>query len=229
MNIKRTITAVILAVAVITPSALAVSFTDTRGHWAEDTISTLADKGIVSGVSATEFNPDGTVTRAEFLRMALGTMKVENVKYREGECLDVKNDAWYADTVQTGLECGIIPDAMIKDCSIEIKEEGSDTRAVYHGSFNAEAPITREEMAYVAEAAYTYSLEKGALKTMKYPKDLDFDDTSSISVWAIDGVRHAYSDSIISGMGDGTFAPKSTATRAQAAVIINNILNKAVN
>lgn len=228
MNIKRTVTALILAVVAITPTALAASFTDTKGHWAEDVINNLADNGVVNGVSATEFNPDGTVTRAEFLRMALGAAGIETAKYRDGDCLDVKKGAWYGDTVQTGLDRGLIPDAMIEDFDVEVVTDGDSTRAVYQGSFNAETPITREEMAYLAEAAYLYSQKKGALDKIAYPRDLGFDDTAAISAWAMDGVRHAYCDELIAGMGDGTFAPRNTATRAQAAVIINNILEKAV-
>ena len=55
-------------------SASAAEFNDIKGHWAEDVINELADKDIIHGVSDTEFNPDGTVTRAEFLKMALGTV-----------------------------------------------------------------------------------------------------------------------------------------------------------
>ena len=47
------------------------TFTDIQGHWAEDVIKTLAENGKVSGVGDGKFNPDGTVTRAEFLKMAM--------------------------------------------------------------------------------------------------------------------------------------------------------------
>ena len=47
------------------------TFTDIQGHWAEDVIKTLAENDKVSGVGDGKFNPDGTVTRAEFLKMAM--------------------------------------------------------------------------------------------------------------------------------------------------------------
>lgn len=226
MNIKKTITALILAVAVITPSALAANFTDTRGHWAEGIINNLADRGIVSGVSDTEFNPDGIVTRAEFYRMALGVVNIEETQYREGECFEVKASDWYANTIQTALDKGLIPDAMISDFSVRVESDENSAKAVYGGSFNATTPITREEMAYVSQSVYQYSLGEGGLDKLEMPVDLDFDDTSKISIWAMDGVKHAYVNGLISGMGDGTFRPHETATRAQAASIITNLLNK---
>ena len=227
MNIKRTITAVILAVAAITPSALAASFTDTRGHWAENIINELADKGVVNGISATEFNPDGTVTRAEFLRMSLSAAGIAtDVPYRDGECLDVRADAWYAPTVQSALDKGLIPENMIDGFSVEVVTGEDSAKAVYSGSFNAETPVTREEMAYLAQAALQYGTSYDAADDLSTPTDLSFSDLYAISSWAIDGVRHAYANSLITGMDDNTFRPRETATRAQAAVIIRNILNR---
>ncbi|MBQ6531262.1 MAG: S-layer homology domain-containing protein [Clostridia bacterium] len=227
MNIKRTITAVILAVAAVTPSALAAGFADTRGHWAEDIINELADKGVVNGISATEFNPDGTVTRAEFLRMALSAAGIEtDVAYRSGECLDVRGDAWYAPTVQSALDKGLIPENMIDGYSVEVVADENSAKALYSGSFNAETAVTREEMAYLAQAALQYSTGYDDADSLSTPDDLSFGDVYAISAWAIDGVRHAYANSLISGMDDNTFRPRETATRAQAAVIIRNILNR---
>lgn len=226
MNIKKTITALMLAVAVITPSALAATFTDTRGHWAESIIDNLADKGVVSGVSATEFNPDGTVTRAEFFRMALGAVNIEETQYREGECLDVKASDWYANTIQTALDRGLVPEAMISGYDVQVVSDEDSAKAVYTGSLNAATPITREEMAYITMSVYQYSLGEDGLDKLEMPVDLDFDDTAKISAWAMDGVKHAYANELVAGMGDGTFQPHGTATRAQAAAIITNLLNK---
>ena len=226
MNVKKTITALIIVVAAAAPAALAANFADTRGHWAESIIDNLAAKGIVSGVSDTEFNPDGTVTRAEFYRMAMGAVNIEESKYREGECLDVKPTAWYANTVQTALDRGLVPADMVDNYSVKVETGEGGAKAVYSGTFNAETPITREEMAYVTMSVYQYSLGEDGLDKLEMPIDLGFADVAAISPWAMDGVKHAYANNLIYGMDDGTFAPKSTATRAQAASIITNLLNK---
>ena len=226
MNIKKTITALIIAIAVITPSALAAGFTDTRGHWAESIINEIADLGIVSGVSDTEFNPDGTVTRAEFYRMAMGAAKVDTVPYREGECLDVKSTDWFAPTIQSALDKGLIPDAMIENFSVELISDEESSKAVYSGSFNGNTPITREEMAYVAMSLFQYGMGTDGPDRLEMPTDMFFSDVSAISVWAIDGVKQASANGIVNGMDDGTFRPHETATRAQAAAIIKNMLTR---
>ena len=46
-------------------------FSDIDGHWAESHIKTLADKKMVDGIGDGKFNPNGAVTRAEFLKMVM--------------------------------------------------------------------------------------------------------------------------------------------------------------
>ena len=46
------------------PSALAASFADTRGHWAEDAISRWSDRGVIQGHNG-DFEPDSPITRAD--------------------------------------------------------------------------------------------------------------------------------------------------------------------
>lgn len=222
---KITAAAIVLSLTLIS-SASAANFSDTRGHWAEEVISDLAARGIVSGVSATRFNPDGTVTRAEFLRMALGAAGIDGVEYREGECLDVKSGDWYADTIQSALDCGIIPEAMIENYSVEIVSDDESSRAVFRGAFSADTPITREEMAYIAQAAFQYNIDADKADLLSTPVDLSFADVYAFSSWAIDAVRHAYANSLVTGMEDGTFRPRETATRAQASVIVNNMIRE---
>ena len=81
MNIKKVVAAALILSSMTAVSASAAEFNDIKGHWAEDVINELADKDIIHGVSDTEFNPDGTVTRAEFLKMALGTVGIADVPY----------------------------------------------------------------------------------------------------------------------------------------------------
>ena len=53
-----------------------------------------------------------------------------------------------------------------------------------------------------------------------------FTDRDEISGWAFESVDIAATAGIISGMGDGRFAPAESATRAQAASMINRLLLK---
>ena len=226
MKLKRLTAAVILSSIAIASTVSAADFADTKGHWAENIINKLADAGIVHGISDTEFNPDGTVTRAEFLKMALGAADIEETEYRKGECLDVITSDWFAPCVQSALDRGLIPEGMISGYSVEIVEGEDGSKAVYGGQFNGNTPIKREEMAYITQSVYQYSLGEGSLANLETPVDIPFDDVNRVSLWALDGVRYAYTNGLIFGMEDGTFRPQDTATRAQAAAIISNLLGK---
>ena len=56
--------------------------------------------------------------------------------------------------------------------------------------------------------------------------DLNFTDAESIASYARAAVSALSGYAIISGMGDGSFAPTAVCTRAQAAVLIYNALRK---
>ena len=227
MKLRKIIAAVATAAMMLTSlSASAASFTDISDHWAENTIIELADKGIVNGVSATEFNPDGTVTRAEFLKMAMEAMDINTVAVRNGECLDAKGGDWYAPYLQSALDKGLIPDNMVAGYNLDVKRQEDGTiKAIYSGAFNGYIPILREEMAVIAQYMYQYTRNANTMKNMKPGEDLPFTDADSISGWAREAVKLAYAQNFIDGMGDGTFAPKAAMTRAEAATIISRMIN----
>ena len=227
MKLKKIIAAAMTAVmaASAAMSAFAASFTDISGHWAENTIIKLADKGIVNGVSATEFNPDGTVTRAEFLKMTMEAMGIGTVTVRNGECLDAKSTDWYAPYLQSALDKGLIPDNMIAGYNLDVKRQEDGTiKAIYSGAFNGYIPIMREEMAVIAQYMYQYTRNANTMKSMKAGADLPFSDADNISGWAHEAVKLAYAQGFIDGMGNGMFEPKTAMTRAEAATIISRMI-----
>ncbi len=226
MKFKRVIAAAAVIAAAFSQTAFAAEFNDIKGHWAEEPISILADKGIVSGLSETEFNPDGIVTRAEFLRMIMMVMEIKTNDYRSGECLEVPKNAWYAVYVQGALDKGLIPAEMIENYDVKVVNSDGETRAIYSGKFNSESPIKREEIAALTQTAYQYWTNIDTMQGTNYSDDIDFMDLGSASRWALPYIRLAYAQGFISGMGDGNFRPLATATRAQAAVVINKVLNK---
>ena len=95
MNMKKVVAVTLILSSMTAVSASAAEFNDIKGHWAEDVIKTLAENDKVSGVGDGKFNPDGTVTRAEFLKMAMDSFGIVGHAYRDGECLDATNDDWY--------------------------------------------------------------------------------------------------------------------------------------
>lgn len=82
------------------------------------------------------------------------------------------------------------------------------------GKFGPGDSITREQMCQIM---YTYSKVMGI--TLKTSSVNDFSDIGSVSAWAQTAVRAIQSAGIISGVGNNTFAPKKTSTRAEVAQV----------
>lgn len=78
------------------------------------------------------------------------------------------------------------------------------------GCFGTEEPISRQDMAVMLFRACNMTAQKGEA----------FSDDGAISPYAKDAVYTMRTKGIISGMGDGSFAPLAFANRAQAAQII---------
>lgn len=228
----RKITALVLAALVsVSTSASAADFYDVKGHWAEAAINNLADKGIVSGVDTNEFSPDGIVTRAQYLKMIMEVLDIGAGEFRQGECLEARQDMWYASYLQKALDCGLIPDEMIFSCKktvdYTVDENGNATysKVIYSGAFNGDLPITREEMAVLTQFCYQYSRTVLTNSVGGVQKTVKFNDEAEFSEWAKNSIKQAASYGFIAGMEDGCFYPKSTATRAEAATIIERVMN----
>ena len=178
-----------------------VNFTDVEGHWGKDYIVPLAEKGIIKGKSATTFEPDSNITRAEFLTLALN---VGGITAEAGESYaDVAAGAWFANTVATAKKLNLIDSNMVAD-----------------NNFFPDRNITREEM--TAVIVRLYESKKGTAAAGDVSK---FSDNASFSAWASDSIGKAVSLGVVTGNPDGTFNAVGNATRAEAAVIFSRLLN----
>ena len=165
--------------------------------WAEEAILYLEGKDIVSGKEQGKFYPNDLVTRAEFTKMIVSALGVQ-VTGDESGFVDVASGAWYAPYISAAKNAGLVM--------------GDE-----ENRFNPDTKISREDMAAILYRACGID-DTGA--------ELDFTDRDEISGYAAEAVGCFYSYGIISGVGDGRFAPKENATRAQAAVMIYNVLTK---
>ena len=178
-------------------------FTDISGHWAEEDIVKMAEKGVIKGISETQFAPESTVTRAEFLTLVIRALNANQASEFTDMYADVSPTDWYARTVQTAKNIGIIVPDMTPD-----------------NALNPTAPITREEMASVIVRAYE-AKSKLAAPTASVST---FSDKDEISHWALRYVEGACGLKILTGVSKTSFSPKGVATRAQAATIICRFL-----
>ena len=133
------------------------------------------------------------------------------------------------------LDKDIIPKEMIENCNVTkvtktLAEATDDKKAVttdvnvYTGKFDGDKPITREEMAAIAVRCKNYKMRRLTDwdNERRYPI-FSFKDSDEIDEKYISDVVEAYNLNYIDGMEDGRFAPKENLTRAQAAVVMNNL------
>lgn len=182
-----------------------VSFKDIASveAWAGREISVVAAKGAIEGKSEGQFAPKDKVTRAEFAKMLIRALDLENGSATEGFA-DVDSAAWYAPYVAAAAQLKII-------------NGRSDTK------FDPNATITRAEMATMIARALKVS--QGASNVADVNAALkDFADAGKINASLKDGVAFAATHKIVVGNA-GKFLPNNNATRAEAAVIIYRALN----
>ncbi len=81
-------------------SALPV-FSDIQNHWASDFIAALATQGVVGGFSDGTFQPDATMTRAQYAALLARSFDLERMaKQPAASFTDVPAHLWAADAIQ---------------------------------------------------------------------------------------------------------------------------------
>ncbi len=173
-------------------------FKDISSHWAKSYITELVNAGIIKGMTATEFQPDGNLTRAQFLTLLSKISGNDDVSVAPAASFgDVAKGSWYYDCVNWGVANGIV-------------------KGMGDGSFAPDANVSREQMCVMLNNYYTY---KG-IQWENAEAELSFSDKKLVSDWALASVKKVVSEGIMSGRTDGSFDPLGKATRAEAAKII---------
>jgi hypothetical protein len=186
-----------------------VPLTDLQQHaWAIPEVQHLYSKGIIAGMSDTRFEPQGELTRAQFLQMLVKGIGKTNHTDSSAKPLptDVKSDRWYADAVRAGLAMNIV-----------------QGRA--DGTFGANDRISREDMAVMLDRAME-AAERNNNSTTISAAQMKFRDQADIHEYAKDAVASMVQLGILKGLPDSTFAPKQTANRAQGAVAVARLLEQ---
>ena len=157
---------------------------------------------------------------------------------------DVETGSWYEAAVNAMVEAGLMqgignnmfqPFGTVTRATmwtILARMDGVDTEggsswyekaqawAVAEGvsdGTNPEAVVTREQ---IAAMLYRYAGSPAAENA------LDFADSGDISDWAADAMAWAVAEGILTGTPGGKLNPQGTATRAEAAVMLQRILQK---
>ena len=181
-------------------------FTDVpEGAWYHDYVYDLVYRGVVNGMTATTYEPEGKLTRAQFVKLlACSLADAETLKTYEGKHPFKDSEGHWAEAYI----------AWAKDKGI--------VEGVSATEFDPEAPITREQMATIFGR---YALKQG----IELPKSDNaagsFPDADKISEYAREFVELMRIAGILNGYEDGTFRPQGNATRAEAAKLFSLFLS----
>jgi len=180
---------------------LYAKYTDLKTNaWYRTFVEFMLEKGYMSGMSETAFQPNGTITRAQLVTILYHMEGSPEVTVSHVPFTDVKADAWYGTPVIWAASRGIVS-------------------GVGNDMFAPNKAITREQLATIL---WNYN---GAIGSQKSNID-GYKDSGRISSYAVNAVNWAVGSGIISGFSDGTLVPSGTATRAQTTAMIYNYIKE---
>lgn len=189
--------ALILAFSV-TAFAAGVVYTDVDGHWAEATIDRAAAEGL-DMLTGDKFYPDDAITREEFSYMVSWAFGLETAA-KDITFKDVPASDPYREAILKGVYSDIL----------------HGRSASY---FDPKTNITRQEACVIFDQMLPLY---GVPATGVVEK---FKDYSDISSWALDAVGTIASAGYIVGYPDNTVRPLNNITKAEALIMIMNIVD----
>ncbi|MGG2197868.1 S-layer homology domain-containing protein [Paenibacillus validus] len=198
---RKTIVTSSIALSLLFGSSVASAeptFTDLNStHWAYKSVAGLAAKNVISGYQDGSYKPDSTITRAELAVILTKVTGLEAKAINKTSYSDVKPTDWFAPYVE----------AVRNYMGAYVSKE---TGVVVYAPDRA---TTREEIASAIVMAKGFK-----------PKDVkvldSYHDTRDIAASRLNHLAAAVENGIISGYDDQSIRPKSSVTRAEAAVII---------
>ena len=164
--------------------------------WYRDAVQYAYDNGLMTGVSATEFAPEATTTRAMIVSILA---RLENVTSAESAGFADVNDEWYATAVNWAASVGVVS-------------------GTGDGNFSPNAAITREQLAAML---MNYAAYKGEDVSARADLSAYSDQPSA---WAEETMSWAVAEGLLTGVTADELQPQGNATRAQVAAILQRYL-----
>ncbi|MCD7853215.1 MAG: S-layer homology domain-containing protein [Oscillospiraceae bacterium] len=199
----------------------ASSFSDVvSGHWAYNYVEYCYGQGIVEGVGNGKFDPDATLTRAQFITM-MGRATYES----EVQAQTTSSDSWYSGYVRYLSNKGYLDGIATDETSLNQGMPRQEmAQLLYNLCDNGEIVVGLYSSEYEGEV--TVSGVSINVDMMDY-----ISDANSIGSQYKDAVEYCYYVGLLMGFEDGSFQPNGTVTRAQACAVVNraDYWNNALN
>ena len=183
----------------VVPASAASMFTDVEGHWAKDTIISLASKGIINGKGNGIYDPQGTVTRAEFMKLLVCALGEEDsaAKLGKNALADVNESDWFYAYIASGINNGVL-----------------NVSDLNKSQFAPNEGMTRGNVAiWMTNGLGISSNEVCTFSDVTLPAEKE-------------AVATASAEGLVAGYDDNTYRPGNTLTRAEAAVIVERVMKK---
>lgn len=180
---------------------VAFEFSDMRGHWASQNVKNLYEAGIVTGISETEFGPNLSMRRGDFVLMLYRAAGEPEGSASSG-FTDVPDEAYFAKAVAWAASNGI-------------------TQGRGDGTFAPYDTLSRQEgftFLYRALKALGVSYTDGDTALLD-----SFPDGADVSDWARTPTATLISMGVVSGSGDGLH-PFNSLTRAEMAKLLDTAM-----
>ncbi|WP_282937182.1 fibronectin type III domain-containing protein [Paenibacillus sp. RC67] len=184
---------VIPNVTLASSSAASAAPADTQGHWAQMQWDNWKDMDFIQGYEDGSLHPDATISRAEFIAImnrVYGFERKADISFT-----DVKSGDWFYDDIAKAKAAGYIT-------------------GYEDGTIKPNAPITRQEVAFIMEALMKSGKDK-------IDPSLAFDDENTISAWSKKAVQAVIAAGLMNGYPDHTFRPANPITRSEAVVTVD--------
>ena len=173
----------------------AMAFTDTEGHWAQDSIQKWSEEyHIIQGYEDGTFHPDNSITRGAFAGIMDRFLQFQSISGRET----------FSDTAGSYWE-----DAILKLHAAGVYL-GTDGKAL------AGNTITRQQAVTMIARAFHIDAET---------IDLSYSDAALIAEYARPAVAEMTAQGYLNDSWDGNFRPTDPITRAEIINILSNMIN----
>ena len=179
------------------------TFSDIAEHKNKTAIESLASRGIINGKSEKMFEPDATMTRAEFATIVVNALNLPGNS--EKKFSDVNSSDWFFSYVNTAYAFGIV-------------------NGISETEFNPNGTITREEAAVMLTRAVAYGGVDTEIDVFEARNILaQFFDYVKASDWAISSLAFSVREGIVSDEVM-EIKPKEDVKRGEIAQMIYNML-----
>jgi len=201
--------------------AKGMPFRDVPGHWAAPHIQRMIDVGLMNGVGADQFDPNGQITRAQIAVLLCRALGIEGQTEGDGPPWQTtfndedKLPGWARNHIRVCYNARLM-----------LGEPQGNGKV-----FNPNKPLTRQEFVVLLARAVDEANGDTAMQELAAELAISdaaalraqFRDYPAIDRWAVGYVALAVREGWITGYADRTFGPHRPVSRAEACAVFERL------